>query len=150
MALGGRGMRVQIGVALVALRTGGLLLWDTVERAGETGSGGHGEEGVLFLFYFIVFNFFYGGGRANDFFYLFFCILESYAGDSFCAVRLAEGGVQERRKSKTVKKRLNKTSTRAYTNTQTYEQTQKQSHEQLITTQANTEEGKPGNCQLSQ
>jgi hypothetical protein len=41
----GRGMRVQIGAALVAVRTGGLLLRDTMERAGETGSGGHGATG---------------------------------------------------------------------------------------------------------
>ncbi len=41
MALG-RGVRVQTGAALVAVRAGGLLLWDTVERAGETESGGHG------------------------------------------------------------------------------------------------------------
>ena len=31
--------------ALVAVQTGGLLLLDTVERAGETGSGGHGATG---------------------------------------------------------------------------------------------------------
>ena len=36
---------MQTGAAVVAVRTGGLLLWDTVERAGETGSGGHGATG---------------------------------------------------------------------------------------------------------
>jgi hypothetical protein len=38
----GRGVRVQTKAAVVAVRAGDLLLWDTVERAGETGSGGHG------------------------------------------------------------------------------------------------------------
>ena len=48
MALG-RGVRVQtaepsdsLWAAVMAVGAGGLLLWDTVERAGETGSGGHG------------------------------------------------------------------------------------------------------------
>jgi hypothetical protein len=41
----GRSVRVQTGAAVVAVRAGGLLLWDTVERAGETGSGGHGATG---------------------------------------------------------------------------------------------------------
>jgi hypothetical protein len=45
-----------------------------------------------------------------------------------------------------IKKRLNKTSTRAYTNTQTYGRTIKHSGTiaRTITTQTNTEEGKPG------
>jgi hypothetical protein len=47
-----RGMRVQtadpsdsLWAAVVAVRAMGLLLWDTVKRAGETGSGERGATG---------------------------------------------------------------------------------------------------------